>query len=114
MTSNIRESKQILLNRFNDKLNGDLMIISRFKDLFKKDFSHIIDGYVGESNLDCLAESITVVASDLFTLKEILDIDVETINEGLLKEFEMDYEMIQRFNIQLEVKSYKIKELSLI
>ncbi|QPI17023.1 hypothetical protein [Staphylococcus phage vB_StaM_SA1] len=114
MTSNIRESKQILLNRFSDKLNGDLMVISNFKDLFKKDFSHIIDDYVGESNLDCLAESITVVSSDLFTLKEVLNIDIETINEVLLKEFELDYEMVQKFNIQLEVKSYKIKKLSLV
>ncbi|BDE75786.1 hypothetical protein [Staphylococcus phage S6] len=107
----LNDTKKIL-DRIYDKINGDLIVISECKDLFDKELNYTLtEGNEETTNLDYLADSLIVVASDIFTLKEVLNIDEETINNELLAEFKLSYRMIQNFHMKLELNSYKLKKI---
>ncbi|QQM14567.1 hypothetical protein CPT_MarsHill_033 [Staphylococcus phage MarsHill] len=107
----LNDTKKVL-DRMYDKINGDLIVISECIDLFDKELNYTVtEGNERTSNLDYLADSLIVVASDIFTLNEVLNIDEETINNELLSEFKLSYRMIQNFHMKLELNSYQLKEI---
>lgn len=107
----LNDTKKVL-DRIYDKINGDLIVISECVDLFDKELNYTLNEDNGDTtNLDYLADSLIVVASDIFTLKEVLNIDEETINKELLDEYNLSYNLIQNFHIKLELKSYYLRKI---
>ncbi|WRM43350.1 hypothetical protein [Staphylococcus phage LY01] len=107
----LNDTKKVL-DRMHDKINGDLIVISECIDLLDEELNYTVNEDNKETtNLDCLADSLIVVASDIFTLNEVLNIDEETINKELLEEFKLSYRMIQSFYMKLELSSYKLKKI---
>ncbi|WPH64142.1 hypothetical protein [Staphylococcus phage vB_StaM_PB50] len=106
----LKDSKKVL-DRVYDKIVGDLIVISNCKHLMEESFFYNIDDS-REKDLDNLADSLTVVSSDIFTLKEILEINEETINVELLEEYGLNCKMIENFHLKLELGSYHMKELN--
>lgn len=107
----LNDTKKIL-DRMYDKINGDLIVISECIDLFDKELNYTVTEDIGKtSNLDYLADSLIVVASDIFTLKEVLNINEEIINKELLDEYNLSYNLIQNFHMKLELNSYQLKEI---
>lgn len=105
----LNDTKKVL-DRMHDKIVGDLIVISNCKNLFEEELSYNIDEDMF-NDYDNLADSLIVVSSDIFTMKEVLDIDKDTIDKDLLNEYGLSYNLIENFHLKLQIDSYRLKKI---